>query len=68
MDKDETYMFIKKSFENGSIETTGVAISNVLPPISRFDADNTRLNKKKKVIDKFIEYFNRFFNISNDKF
>jgi type I restriction enzyme R subunit len=68
LDKDSTYSFIKKAFENGSVETTGTSISNVLPPISRFDADNTRLNKKKKVIDRFVEYFNRFFNISNDRF
>lgn len=32
--------------KNGSIETTGTATSNVLPPISRFDVDNTRLTKK----------------------
>lgn len=68
LDKVSTYDFIKKAFENGTIETTGTAISGVLPPISRFDKDNTRSNKKKTVISKFIDYFNRFFNISNGNF
>lgn len=65
LNKEETYNFIRKAFENGSVETTGTDISRVLPPMSRFSKNNDRLSKKNNVIDKLVEFFNRFFNISD---
>lgn len=67
LNKEETYTFIRKAFENGIVETTGTDISKVLPPMSRFSKNNDRLSKKNNVIDKLVEFFNRFFNISNKK-
>ena len=68
LDKDMTYNFIKKSFENGSVEVLGTDIVDILPPISMFSPNNERSTKKKNVIEKLSEYFNRFFNISNRNF
>lgn len=68
LDKDRTYKFVKKSFENGGIETLGTDIVDILPPISMFSVNNEKSIKKKSVIDKLSEYFNRFFNISNRNF
>jgi type I restriction enzyme R subunit len=68
IDKEMTYNFIKKSFENGSIEVLGTDIVNILPPMSMFSPNNEHSRKKKTVIEKLSEYFNRFFNISNRKF
>ncbi len=67
LNKEETYTFIRKAFENGIVETTGTDISKVLPPMSRFSKNNDRLSKKNNVIDKLVEFFNRYFNISNKK-
>lgn len=68
LDKEMTYNFIKKSFENGSVEVLGTDIVNILPPMSMFSPNDERSRKKKTVIEKLSEYFNRFFNISNRNF
>jgi type I restriction enzyme R subunit len=67
LNKDETYSFIRKAFENGSIETNGTEVSTILPPMSRFSMNDDRFNKKKKVLDKLLEFFDKFFSISSDK-
>jgi type I restriction enzyme, R subunit len=36
LDKEATYEYIRRSFENGSIETIGPAITKVLPPMSSY--------------------------------
>lgn len=65
---DETYEFIRKSFDRGNIEENGTDIVNILPPMSRFSVDNDRAKKKNNVINKLLDFFDKFFNISNDKF
>ena len=52
LNKDETYSFIKKSFEQGRVETNGTELSTILPPMSMFTLNNDRQEKKNKVIDK----------------
>lgn len=61
---EETYEFIKKSFDRGSVEENGTEIVNILPQMSRFSIDNDRAKKKQRVLDKLIEFFDRFFSIT----
>lgn len=68
LDHDETYRFIDNAFRDGSIQATGTAISKVLPPISRFSAENTRGKKRETVLDKLNSFFNKFFDISSGRF
>ncbi len=65
LNKKETYNFIKRSFEKGNIETDGTGISSMLPPMSMFSKDKARLKKKNIVIQKLMEFFDKFFNITN---
>ena len=67
LDSKKTYKFIKKSFEQGKVETNGTEISDMLPPMSMFSKDNNREIKKTKVIDRLLEFFDKFFNISSNK-
>ena len=60
LNSEETYKFIKKSFEQGRIETNGTEISAMLPPMSMFSKDNNRQIKKNTVIDKLMEFFDKF--------
>ena len=46
----------------------GTEIAKVLPPMPRFSKDNERTIKKNIVIDKILEFFNRFVDITNNKF
>ncbi len=67
LDHDETYRFIDNAFRDGGIQSTGTAISKILPPVTRFSADNTRGKKREIVLDKLTNFFNKFFDISSSK-
>ncbi|MDD4532338.1 MAG: type I restriction endonuclease subunit R [Bacilli bacterium] len=62
LNEKETRCFIKDSFRNGEIKTTGTDIEKILPPISRFGSKN-RDSKKQRVIAKLMRFFERFFGI-----
>lgn len=68
LNKEATYDFIEKAFSNGQVETNGTEIAKVLPPMSRFNKDNDRTIKKNLIIDKLVAFFNRFFDVTNNKF
>lgn len=68
LNKEETYNFIQRSLEQGRVETNGTRVSTILPPMSKFTPNNDRQEKKNKVIDKLLEFFDKFFGISNNKF
>lgn len=67
LNKEETYKFIQKSFEQGRVETNGTEVPNILPPMNMFTTRNDRQEKKNKVIDKLLEFFDKFFSISSNK-
>ena len=64
LNKEETYNFIQRSFEQGRVETNGTEVSIILPPMNMFTPNNDRQEKKNKVIDKLLEFFDKFFNIT----
>jgi len=66
LNRDETYAFIQNSFKNGYLATNGTSITNILPPVSRFLPSGDRSKKKENVLDKFTQFFNRFFGLSNN--
>lgn len=64
LNREETYIFIKNSFRDGNVSTTGTAITKVLPPVSRFSQTGERTKKRESIIEKFTRFFEKFFNIS----
>lgn len=64
LNAEETYTFIKNSFEQGRVETNGTEVSSLLPPMNMFSKDNDRQIKKNRVIDKLLEFFDKFFSIT----
>lgn len=68
LNKEQTYSFIQKSFEQGKVETNGTKVSTILSPMCMFTPNNDRQEKKNKVIDKLLEFFDKFFSISNNRF
>ena len=66
LNKEETYKFVKKSFEQGKVETNGTDVSDILPPMDMFTPTNDRQERKNKVIDKLLEFFDKFFSITNN--
>jgi len=67
LDHDATYAFVRNSFRDGSVATTGTAITKVLPPVSRFSPTGERTQKRESVISKLTSFFERFFDISGGK-
>ena len=67
LDRKATYKFINNAFRDGNIATTGTAITNVLPPVSRFSPTGERTQKRDSVLDKLTSFFERFFDISGGK-
>lgn len=61
---EETHEFIDRAFQDGSLRTTGTAITKVLPPVSRFNKDSGHGAKKRRVIEKLTSYFDRFFGLN----
>lgn len=68
LDHDATYAFVRNSFRDGSVATTGTAITKVLPPVSRFSPTGERTQKRESVLSKLTSFFERFFDISGGKF
>ena len=64
LNKEGTYKFIQRSFEQGRVETNGTEVSNILPPMNMFTPNNDRQEKKNIVIDKILEFFDKFFSIT----
>lgn len=62
---DETRVFVETAFRDGSIQTTGTAITKVLPPVSRFSAKGGHGEKKQRVLEKLGAFFDRFFGLSS---
>lgn len=63
---EETEHFINAAFRDGSLRTTGTAITKVLPPVSRFSRDKNHSAKKQRVIQRLGEFFERFFGLSTN--
>ncbi|MFA7170793.1 MAG: hypothetical protein WC180_02270 [Candidatus Paceibacterota bacterium] len=68
LNKEAAYAFVKNAFRNGSVATTGMAITKVLPPVSRFSPNGERTQKRESVLSKLTNFFERFFDISGGLF
>ncbi|MEI6533271.1 MAG: type I restriction endonuclease subunit R [Candidatus Roizmanbacteria bacterium] len=66
LDREATYSFIRNAFRDGNIATTGTALTNILPPISRFSPTGERTQKREGVIGKLMKFFEKFFDISSE--
>ncbi|MCK9452071.1 MAG: type I restriction endonuclease subunit R [Bacteroidales bacterium] len=64
LDKTETYNFINNAFRDGYLQSTGTALTKVLPPVSRFSPTGERTKKRETVLQKLRIFFNRFWDIS----
>ena len=61
----ETRAFVDAAFRDGTIQTTGTAITKVLPPVSRFAVGGGHGEKKQRVLAKLSAFFERFFGLSS---
>lgn len=68
LDHAATYAFIKNSFRDGNVATTGTAITKIMSERpSRFSPDGAYGKKRESVLKKLTNFFERFFDISGGK-
>ena len=63
--QEETRVFIDDSLKTGRFDPTGTSISKILPPVSMFGSSE-REDKKKRVIEKLSDFFNRYWDLGVD--
>jgi type I restriction enzyme, R subunit len=61
LDPEATRAFVERAFRDGAIPTTGAAVIGILPPTSRFLADDSYGVKKQTVLDRLAAFFDRYF-------
>jgi type I restriction enzyme R subunit len=62
---DEARRFIEGAFRDGVMKTSGTDLDKILPPISRFAEDGGRAEKKQRIIEKLLQFFERFWGLVN---
>ncbi len=62
---EATRAFVATAFRDGAVQTTGTAITKVLPPATRFSASGGHGEKKQRVLSKLGTFFERFFGLSS---
>lgn len=60
----ETRSFVERAFRDGELRTTGTAITQVMKPVSRFAPQGGLGEKKKSVVSRLGDFFDRFFGLS----
>ncbi len=63
LNAEATHHFIDNAFRDGNIASNGTAITKILPPTSRFSKNSDHANKKQKVLDRLVAFFERYFGI-----
>ena len=58
---EQTRAYIAKSFDFGSLKTTGTVIDDIMPPVSRFGGG--RAKKKTGVIEKLKGFFEKYIGL-----
>lgn len=61
---EPTRTFVDRAFSDGQLVTTGVGITDILPPVSRFVANGGHAEIKERVVGKLTAYFKRFYGLS----
>jgi type I restriction enzyme R subunit len=60
---EQARKFLDSAFRNGVIPETGVAITRILPPASKFSPDGAHAAKKRTVLERLQAFFDRYFDL-----
>ncbi|MDE6824488.1 MAG: type I restriction endonuclease subunit R [Duncaniella sp.] len=67
--RDKTLAYVGQVFRDGEVSEGGTAIAEILPPMGLFgNAGAKRTEKKKRVLQRIKDFFDRFFDISGGNF
>jgi len=58
--EDETRTFIDNAFRDGSLPVTGIGVTKIMSPVSRFAKGGEHSSRKQGVIEKLLAFFERY--------
>ena len=61
--EEQTRKFMEDAFQNGVVPETGVSITQILPPASKFSRDGSHATKKRVVLERLQAFFDRYFDL-----
>ena len=56
----ETRELLSNAFRDGAVQTSGTAVTKIMPPMSRFAAGGDHGAKKQRVLDKLRAFYERY--------
>jgi type I restriction enzyme R subunit len=59
-----TKAFMDAAFRDGGVPTTGTAIADVMPPISRFAGDGTHAARKRAILARLAAFLERYLGLA----
>ena len=62
LNPEKTVRFINNAFRDGEFQTSGTAINDIMPRMSRFGGSN-REERKAGIIEKLKAFFERFYGL-----
>ena len=63
LNADAARSFIDNAFRDGAIPTSGVAITKIMPAVSRFAKGGEHASRKRSVMEKLSEFFERYYGL-----
>lgn len=60
-----TRKLVQEAFETGGVPQEGMAVANILPPVSRFAKGNPQAVQRRRVTALISEFYNRFRSFTN---
>ena len=60
LNPEEARTYMANAFRDGQMTSAGTALTNLLPPVSRFSKNNDRGRLKQHVLDRLLAFFERF--------
>ncbi len=63
----ETRTFVERAFADGLLQSTGTAVTTILPPVSRFAHHGGHGEKKLRVLGRLGTFFDRFFGLGEGR-
>lgn len=64
LDPAKAQTFVDNAFRDGAVPTAGTAITEILPPVSRFAEGGEHAAIKQSVIEKLQAFFERYFGLA----
>lgn len=66
LNEKETRRFLRNSFRDGQVKTSGTDIEKILPPMRRFGGGN-KAERKQTIIEKVLKFFEKYFGLVDVK-